>query len=134
MMFLPTLNKLRRRILAIALASCLMLSCLMGLQQPSFAASALYTQPENPGPERPLTPRTSSYKPLTPEEKIDRAYDLREGVGMEEEFFQEEVQEGNNPENMPAPYKRVTGAEGQKVPETSPLEEIVGKVREAIGD
>ena len=120
------LKMLRQRITAIALATLIAVSGLFFLSiAPSYAAQ----DPDY----KALTPQDSSYKPLTPEEKIDRAYDLREGVGMEEEIFQEKLSEGQNPEKLPNPYKRVKGVDGQEVPETSLLEEAVGKVKELVG-
>ena len=97
--------------------------------QPSFAANTpSYSKPLDPS----SMPENPSYSPLTPEEKIDRAYTLREGVGMEEEELQKKMREGQDLENVPAPYKRVTGAEGQEVPDSSLLERTVGKVKELV--
>ena len=69
---------------------------------------------------------------LTPEEKIDRAYEESEGTGIAEEVYQQRLQAGQNPEKMPKPYTRIADLEGKEVPETSFVEKSVSKVRDAI--
>ena len=69
---------------------------------------------------------------LTSEEKIDRAYEESEGTGIAEEVYQQRLQSGQNPENMPKPYIRMINLEGKEVPETSFVEKSVSKVRDAV--
>jgi hypothetical protein len=69
---------------------------------------------------------------LTPADKIDRAYKFSEDTGIEEEVYQRRLEEGQDPEAMPKPYKRIKNAEGQLVPETSLLETTVEKTREFV--
>ena len=69
---------------------------------------------------------------LTPEEKIDRAYEESEGTGIAEEVYQQRLREGQNPEKMPKPYTRIVDLEGKEVPETSFVEKSVSKVRDAV--
>jgi len=69
---------------------------------------------------------------LTPEEKIDRAYEESEGTGIAEEVYQQRLQAGQNPEKMPKPYTRIVDLEGKEVPGTSFVEKSVSQVREAL--
>ena len=69
---------------------------------------------------------------LTLEEKIDRAYEEREGTGIAEEVYQQRLQAGQNPEKMPKPYTRMIDLEGKEVPETSFVEKSVSQVRDAV--
>ena len=76
--------------------------------------------------------RSSFAETLTPEEKIDRAYETSESTGIAEEIYQQRLKEGQNPEKMPKPFRRVVDLEGKEVPETSLIEDSVAKVREAV--
>ncbi|HEY9736326.1 MAG TPA: hypothetical protein V6D06_08590 [Trichocoleus sp.] len=70
-----------------------------------------------------------------PEEQVGRAYDeFGQSTGIREEIYQERLQEGQDPEKMPKPYKRVPSfADSSKeVPPTSALETTVSRVREAV--
>lgn len=69
---------------------------------------------------------------LTPEEKIDRAYEESEATGIAEEIYQKRLQEGQNPEKLPQPYKRIVDLEGKEVPETSFIEKSVTTVRDTV--
>lgn len=79
-------------------------------------------------------PSSASPSELTPDEQIDRAYELSTSTGLEEEIYQERLQEGQDPEAMPKPFRRVRDAEGRAVPETSLLEKTIDKAREAVDD
>lgn len=68
-------------------------------------------------------------KSLTPQEQIDRAYEFSEVAGLREETYQQRLQEGQDPESMPKPYRRVKDAEGRTIPETSTLEKSIDKAR-----
>lgn len=69
---------------------------------------------------------------LTPEEKIDRAYEESEATGIAEEIYQQRLKEGQNPEKMPKPFKHIVDLEGKEVPDSSITEKAVAGVREAI--
>ncbi|MBE9009524.1 hypothetical protein IQ250_04825 [Pseudanabaenaceae cyanobacterium LEGE 13415] len=64
------------------------------------------------------------------EEATDRAYEETEAAGIQEEIYQQRVQEGQDPEKMPQPFKRFVDAQGKEVPQTSLVETSVSKVRE----
>lgn len=128
MQLLSGIKQALRQSAAVVLVSLVILSSFF-LVQPSYAANTpSFSKPLDPS----SMPENPSYSPLTPEEKVDRAYDLRVGVGMEEELRQKKLREGQSLENVPAPYKRVTGAEGKEVPDTSLLETTVGKIKELV--
>jgi len=67
-------------------------------------------------------------------EAIERAYTMSQEAGLREEIYQERLEEGESPEGMPKPYKRVLDAEGQPIPETSFIEKTVDKARELVED
>lgn len=67
---------------------------------------------------------------ISAEDKIDRAYEETEAAGIQEEIYQQRLQEGQNPEKMPKPFKRIVDAQGKEVPETGLIETSVSKVRE----
>lgn len=72
---------------------------------------------------------------LNTEEQIDRAYDgFGQDAGREEEIYRQRLNEGQNPEKMPKPFKRIPSVEdkNKEVPQTSGLETAVSKVRGAI--
>ncbi len=69
---------------------------------------------------------------LTPEEKIDRAYEESEATGIAEEIYQQRLKEGQNPEKMPKPFKHLVDLEGKEVPDTSITEKAVTTVRNAV--
>lgn len=72
---------------------------------------------------------------LTNEDKIERAYDAYGAdSGIREEIYQERLKSGQNPEQMPKPFKRIKDLNNKEVPETSLLETTVSKVRELVGD
>ncbi|HEY9698564.1 MAG TPA: hypothetical protein V6D10_14975 [Trichocoleus sp.] len=67
------------------------------------------------------------------EERLDRAYEeFGQGAGLQEEIFQERVQQGENPEDLPKPYKRIKNFEGKEVPPTSLLEKTVSKAQDLV--
>ena len=67
------------------------------------------------------------------EEQLDRAYEeFGQTTGLQEEIFQERVQEGENPEELPKPYKRIRNFEGKEVPPTSLLEKTVSKAKNVV--
>jgi hypothetical protein len=72
-----------------------------------------------------------SEKP-TSEEKIERAYEFREGAGMVEEAYQNKLKQGEDPGNTSKPYKRTIKGDKTAVPETSPLEATADKARGLI--
>ena len=105
-----------RKILVLALVTLLNLSGLFLVFNPPSLAI-----PESP------------YQ-LTNEDKLDRAYDgYGADSGIREEIYQERLKEGQNPEEMPKPFKRIKDL-NKEVPETSLLETTVSKVRELVGD
>lgn len=67
---------------------------------------------------------------VSAEERLDRAYEETEAAGIQEEIYQQRLQEGQNPEKMPKPYKRIVDAEGKEVPETSLIETSVSKIQQ----
>jgi hypothetical protein len=69
---------------------------------------------------------------LTPEDQLDRAYEYTERAGQEEEIYRERLEEGQDPESMPKPFRRIEDLQGQEVPETSSLETAVSKVRSLV--
>lgn len=68
------------------------------------------------------------------EEAIDRAYTLSEEAGLQEEIYQERLEEAESPDNLPKPYERILDLDGNPVPETSLVEKTVEKARELIED
>lgn len=84
-----------------------------------------------------LTPGYAAENQPDAEEQIERAYDeFGQSTGNREEIYQERLQEGQDPEKMPKPYKRVPSfADANKeVPPTSALETTISRVREAVQD
>lgn len=68
-------------------------------------------------------------------EQIDRAYSqFSQEAGLQEEIFQERLQQGENPDKLPQPYKRIKNLDDREVPETSLVETAVSKTRQAIED
>lgn len=104
-----------RQILTLALVALIQLSGMFFVfGQPSYAAS-------------------SSSAQLNSEEKLDRAFDgFSEGAGQAESIYQERLNEGQDPEKMPKPFKRIQSLENKnkEVPATSLLETTVSRVRE----
>lgn len=104
------LSVLRRAIVVVALIALFTVSNFVFLNLPSYAAS--------------------SQSSISAEEKIDRAYEETEAAGIQEEIYQQRLQEGQTPEMMRGPLKRTVDVEGKEVPETSLVETSVSKVRE----
>jgi hypothetical protein len=103
-----------RKLLVLTLVTLLNLSGLFGLfTAPSYATNT---------------------NQLTSEEQSDRAYDgFGPDAGIEEEVYQQRLQEGQDPEKMPKPYKRIESLKDRKeVPQTSALETAVSKTRELV--
>jgi hypothetical protein len=67
---------------------------------------------------------------ISAEDKTDRAYEETEAAGLQEEIYQQRVQEGQRPEAMPQPFKRIVDAKGKEVPQTSWIETSVSKARQ----
>lgn len=112
---LSTLRRVLRQAMAIvALVVLLAVPSLVFLSSPSYAA----------------TVSSQSSNSIDTEEKTDRAYDETEAAGIQEDIYQQRLQEGQNPEKMPKPFKRIVDAQGKEVPETSFIETSVSKVRE----
>ena len=68
-------------------------------------------------------------------QEVERAYNVfGPETGAQEEVYQQRLKEGQDPEHMPDPYKRVPSLadKTKEVPETSPLETTVSRVRELI--
>ncbi|HEY9877861.1 MAG TPA: hypothetical protein V6D29_05360 [Leptolyngbyaceae cyanobacterium] len=85
--------------------------------QPSYAASA---KPE-----------------LSNENPVDRAYEeFSLEAGIQEEIYQERLKQGEDPEKMPGPFKRVPSLadSSKEVPETSAVETTISRVRELVED
>jgi hypothetical protein len=105
-----------RKLLVLALVTLLNLSGLFGLfAAPSYAINS----------DR-----------LNQEEQRDRAYDgFGPDAGIEEEVYQQRLREGQDPEKMPKPYKRIESLSNRKeVPQTSAVETAVSKTRELLED
>lgn len=69
------------------------------------------------------------------DEQIDRAYsEFSQEAGLQEEIFQKRVEEGENPESLPQPYKRIQSLTDREVPETSLVETAVSKTRQLVND
>jgi hypothetical protein len=70
----------------------------------------------------------------TTEEQSDRAYDaFGPDAGIEEEVYQQRLKEGQNPEKIPQPYKRIESLSDRKeVPQTSALETAASKTRKLL--
>lgn len=67
------------------------------------------------------------------DETIDRAYSqFSQEAGLQEEIFQKRLQEGENPEKLRQPYKRIENFKGEEVPETSLVETAVSKARQLV--
>lgn len=112
---LSALQRVLRQAIAITtLVALLTLSNLGFLTQPSYAAAAS-SQVSNS---------------ISTEDQTDRAYEETEAAGIQEEIYQQRLQEGQNPDKMPKPFKRIVDAQGKEVPETSLIETSVSKVRE----
>ncbi|GAP98470.1 hypothetical protein [Leptolyngbya sp. NIES-2104] len=77
-----------------------------------------------------LPAHAASSSGVSSQEQIDRAYEETEAAGIQEEIYQQRLREGENPEKMPKPFKRIVDAEGKEVPQTSLIETSVSKVRE----
>ncbi|WP_190376664.1 hypothetical protein [Leptolyngbya sp. FACHB-17] len=103
---------LRRTIAVVSLVVLFTVSNFVFLNLPSYAAPP------------------SSSSSISAEEQIDRAFEETEAAGIQEEIYQQRLQEGQDPEKMPGPFKRIVDAEGKEVPETSLIETSVSKVRE----
>ncbi|MBW4422531.1 MAG: hypothetical protein KME13_25520 [Myxacorys californica WJT36-NPBG1] len=103
------------RTLAVAvLLTLLTMTSWIGLSQASFAAP-------------------SASNAVSPEDQEERAYDgFSTSTGIQEDTYQQRLQEGQDPEKMPKPYKRIKDAQGKEVPETSFVEKSVSKVRQLI--
>lgn len=109
------LRVLRQTMTIVTLVALITVSNLVFLNLPSHAATLI---------------SQSSDESSSPQAKIDRAYQEDEAAGIREEIYQQRLQEGQNPENMPKPYKRIVDAQGKEVPETSLIETSVSKVRQ----
>lgn len=105
-------RRLRRTIAIVSLVALFTVSNFVFLNLPSYAS------------------HLSSSPSISAEEQIDRAFEETEAAGIQEEIYQQRLQEGQNPEQMPKPFKRIVDAEGKEVPETSLIETSVSKVRE----
>lgn len=67
------------------------------------------------------------------DESIDRAYSqFSQEAGLQEEIFQKRMQEGENPDKLPQPYKRIESLDDREVPETSLVETAVSKARQLV--
>lgn len=107
-------STLRRTLVAAALFTLMTVTSWMGLSQISLAA------PNSAGT-------------LPPEDQEERAYDdYGTTTGLQEDIYQQRLKEGQNPEKMPKPYKRIKDAQGKEVPETSFVEKSVSKVRQLV--
>ncbi len=110
-MFVRFSQALLRQVLMVGMMLLLSLSGgLLWLQQPSYASAAVSNS-------------------LTPEEKVDRAYEIGVGTGMQEEEYQRRLQSGEDPTKMSKPYRRILEADKEAVPKTSALEAKINKVR-----
>jgi hypothetical protein len=104
----------RRVLIALVLVLLMHLSVL-GFADPSYAAGAL------------------NNSELTQSDKLDRAYEWGESTGLKEEIYQQRLQEGQDPEKMPRPYKRMRSFDKQQeVPETSLVEKAASQVRQLV--
>ena len=103
---------LQQRVWGVALVALLLLPSFFLLGQPSYASPF--------APDR-----------LNSDDQVERGYDAYgEDAGTQEEIYQQRLNEGQDPEKMPKPYKRVRDITGKKeVPETSLLETSVSKAR-----
>lgn len=111
--FLSALPRVLRQTIAIVtLIALLTVSNFVFLNLPSYAATV------------------SSQSSISSEEQTDRAYEETEAAGIQEDIYQQRLQEGQAPEKMPQPFKRIVDAQGKEVPETSFIETSVSKVRE----
>jgi hypothetical protein len=106
---------LRRTIVPVMLLALITVSTWVGfVNQPSFAATVSSTASNS----------------ISTEEKTNRAYDeYSEAAGIQEDVYQQRLKEGQDPEKMPKPYKRIKDSQGKEVPETSFVEKSVSKVR-----
>ncbi|HEY9879930.1 MAG TPA: hypothetical protein V6D29_15860 [Leptolyngbyaceae cyanobacterium] len=99
--------------LGLALIAMLVLPLFWLDLQPSYAASA---QANNENP-------------------VDRAYEeFSLEAGNQEEIYQERLKQGEDPEKMPGPFKRVPSLadSSKEVPETSAVETTISRVRELV--
>lgn len=110
-MFVQFGQALLRQVLMVGVMLLLSLSgCLLWLQQPSYASAAVSNS-------------------LTPEEKVDQAYEIGVGTGMQEEEYQRRLQAGEDPTKMSKPYRRILEADKEAVPKTSALEAKINRAR-----
>lgn len=77
---------------------------------------------------------TATKTPIQPEQiqseaQLDRAYQFSQEAGEREAIYQQRLSEGQDPKQMPKPFRRVTGSTQDNVPETSLLEKTANKVR-----
>ncbi|MUH00524.1 hypothetical protein F7734_52945 [Scytonema sp. UIC 10036] len=116
--FLAIFNKaVRQSIVVLGLMLLISVSSLFFFtQQPSYAV-------------------TSRANQLTPEEKIDRAYEYSEATGLREEdrqkAYEQAVKDSNNPQTVEKTYQRNLKAEAQDNPNSNILEqakELVDRV------
>ncbi|BAU14238.1 hypothetical protein LEP3755_47840 [Leptolyngbya sp. NIES-3755] len=77
-----------------------------------------------------LPSNAATQSSVNSEAATDRAYEETEAAGIQEEIYQQRLQEGQDPEKMPQPFKRIVDAQGKEVPQTSLVETSVSKVRE----
>lgn len=66
---------------------------------------------------------------------VDRAYEeFSLEAGNQEEIYQQRLKEGQDPEKMPGPFKRVPSLadSSKEVPETSAVETTISRVRELV--
>ncbi|MEC4896051.1 MAG: hypothetical protein SAL07_08375 [Oscillatoria sp. PMC 1051.18] len=115
-------QKLAKRLLFLALTCLLSLGGIfLATSQPSYAQ----IQPPPP----PANPQTT---PLTPEDKIDRAYTFREGAGIQEEMrqksYEEELEAGTGTKAVEKLYEENL----KEYKESNPGEGLVEKTKDAI--
>lgn len=97
-----------QRILIVALMLFISMSSLFCLQQPSFAVTSL------------------AANPLTPDAKIDRAYQYGEAAGIREEqredAYEQAVKDSENPQSLEKAYERNEKAYEKENPQPNIIE------------
>ncbi|MBD0334712.1 MAG: hypothetical protein ICV62_04425 [Cyanobacteria bacterium Co-bin13] len=109
------LGACRRGLATVVLAGLLTLMSFSAGLSPSYAAA----EPPNPAVNQ----------------EVERAYNVYgQETGTQEEIYQQRLKNGENPETMPDPYKRVPSLadKSKEVPETSALETTISRARELI--
>lgn len=118
-----------KRLLMLGLISLISLGGTFALTaQPSYAQIPLNSK------DSPLTPKEltgrSKGTSLMAEEKVDRAYALREGAGMQEEKREQAYEEATKAAKDPQGFEKVYEQDVKAFKKAHPEESLAGKAKE----